>query len=377
MTNAEIGENALNEMYNFIMAGISAGTAALDGKIGTVVSVKMGGVDIAKDQLDNIDENHYEGIGRFVGDAIGVISGFGIAKLVTEMSIGWKASTAFGSGWGIAEMKLGDTFANLFNTYVANADAFYTKILTDQDYANQVWQGLKSNGLANAVDYFDPNHDGNVSSQDIIDGYKKLFSPPPAFGSAEFSIQYSTTSPYQIKIDTPSDDLYYKSVIEQVLNSNLFSKFTLNNQSFDIRDLTPEEKQRLEELGFIVYDPNNLPYDPNNIIPNTPTDPNTNPADGHPFDPERFDPPRRDPLVLDMNKDGLISTVSLADSTAFFDLTGDGIKEKVGWVSASEGIVAFDKNGNGKIDGIGEVFGTATTSGFAELRLLQTAIMTE
>ncbi|MDD5387636.1 MAG: hypothetical protein PHQ22_10625 [Sulfuricurvum sp.] len=120
--------------------------------------------------------------------------------------------------------------------------------------------------------------------------------------------------------------------------------------------LSPEEKARLEALGFIVYDPTDLHYNPN-------------PKDGHPFAPL---PPlqRRDPLVLDMNKDGLISTVSLADSTAFFDLTGDGIKEKVGWVQASEGIVAFDKNGNGKIDGIGEVFGTATTSGFAELRTL-------
>ncbi|MDD5387633.1 MAG: calcium-binding protein, partial [Sulfuricurvum sp.] len=97
----------------------------------------------------------------------------------------------------------------------------------------------------------------------------------------------------------------------------------------------------------------------------------TIPTNSHPFSPFTFDPPRRrDPLVLDMNKDGLISTVALADSTAFFDLTGDGIKEKVGWVQASEGIVAFDKNGNGKIDGISEVFGTATTSGFAELRTL-------
>jgi VCBS repeat-containing protein len=109
---------------------------------------------------------------------------------------------------------------------------------------------------------------------------------------------------------------------------------------------------------------------PDEIDPD-PLTPEPNPGDGHPFDPESFDPPRRsDPLVLDMNKDGLISTASLADSTAFFDLTGDGIKEKVGWVSASEGIVAFDKNGNGKIDGIGEVFGTATTSGFTELRTL-------
>ncbi|WP_294872603.1 calcium-binding protein, partial [Sulfuricurvum sp. RIFCSPLOWO2_12_FULL_43_24] len=109
---------------------------------------------------------------------------------------------------------------------------------------------------------------------------------------------------------------------------------------------------------------------PDDIDPD-PFAPEPSPDDGHPFDPETFDPPRRsDPLVLDLNKDGLISTVSLTESTAFFDLTGDGIKEKVGWVSASEGIVAFDKNGNGKIDGIGEVFGTATTSGFAELRQL-------
>ncbi|OHD88679.1 Calx-beta domain-containing protein [Sulfuricurvum sp. RIFCSPLOWO2_12_FULL_43_24] len=81
-------------------------------------------------------------------------------------------------------------------------------------------------------------------------------------------------------------------------------------------------------------------------------------------------PPRRDPLVLDLNQDGEISTVSLADSSAYFDITGDGIKERVGWVQASEGIVVMDKNGNGKIDCISEVFGTATTSGFYELRQL-------
>ena len=64
------------------------------------------------------------------------------------------------------------------------------------------------------------------------------------------------------------------------------------------------------------------------------------------------------------------SATQLADSTAFFDITGDGIKEKVGWISATDGIVVIDKNGNGEIDGIGEVFGTATTSGFYELRQL-------
>lgn len=62
MANAETGENALNEMYNFIMAGISAGTAALDGKVGTAVSVKMGGVDVLKGQLTHPEDNHYEAV---------------------------------------------------------------------------------------------------------------------------------------------------------------------------------------------------------------------------------------------------------------------------------------------------------------------------
>lgn len=33
MTNAEIAGKALDEMYIFIMAGISAGTALIDGKV--------------------------------------------------------------------------------------------------------------------------------------------------------------------------------------------------------------------------------------------------------------------------------------------------------------------------------------------------------
>ncbi|OHD85168.1 MAG: hypothetical protein A2Y52_03915 [Sulfuricurvum sp. RIFCSPLOWO2_02_43_6] len=97
-----------------------------------------------------------------------------------------------------------------------------------------------------------------------------------------------------------------------------------------------------------------------------PNDPNN--GNGHPMDPAPIEPPRRDPLVLDMDKDGFISTTSLEDSTAYFDLTGDGIKEKVGWLRANDGLVVYDKNENGKIDGIDEVFGNQTTSGFDELR---------
>jgi cold shock CspA family protein len=93
-------------------------------------------------------------------------------------------------------------------------------------------------------------------------------------------------------------------------------------------------------------------------------------GNGNPPNNANFTPPRRDPLVLDMDKDGFISTTSLSDSNAYFDLTGDGIKEKVGWIQANDGLVAYDKNSNGKIDGIDEVFGNLTTSGFEELQQL-------
>jgi hypothetical protein len=87
-----------------------------------------------------------------------------------------------------------------------------------------------------------------------------------------------------------------------------------------------------------------------------------------PKDPTPPTPPRRDPLVLDSDKDGFISTVALEDSNTYFDITGDGIKERVGWIESNDGILVYDKNNNGNIDGVDEVFGNATTSGFSELK---------
>ncbi|MDD5387552.1 MAG: Calx-beta domain-containing protein [Sulfuricurvum sp.] len=88
----------------------------------------------------------------------------------------------------------------------------------------------------------------------------------------------------------------------------------------------------------------------------------------HPFPYNPATPQPHDPLVLDMNQDGEISTIALADSQVFFDITGDGVKERVGWVAPQDGLLVYDKNRNGTIDGISEVFGKDGLSGFAELR---------
>ena len=68
---------------------------------------------------------------------------------------------------------------------------------------------------------------------------------------------------------------------------------------------------------------------------------------------------RIDPLVFDLDGDG-ITTVSLEESNAFFDLDNNGFAEKTSWVGAKEGLLAYDKNGDGIINGGNELFGDRT-----------------
>ena len=71
---------------------------------------------------------------------------------------------------------------------------------------------------------------------------------------------------------------------------------------------------------------------------------------------------RYDPLTFDMDGDG-IDLISLENSNAFFDLDGDGMQEKVGWIGNDDAILAFDRNDNGKIDNIDELFGKQNNDG--------------
>lgn len=65
MSNAETGKNILEDMYSYIMTGMSAASAAVDGKTGTVFTVWMGGVDGFKDIALHPNENHYEAVGAY------------------------------------------------------------------------------------------------------------------------------------------------------------------------------------------------------------------------------------------------------------------------------------------------------------------------
>ncbi|MCK9546573.1 MAG: hypothetical protein M0Q25_07685 [Sulfurospirillaceae bacterium] len=76
---------------------------------------------------------------------------------------------------------------------------------------------------------------------------------------------------------------------------------------------------------------------------------------------------RVDPLILDLNGDG-VKTTSLDNSNAFFDLSGNGMSNLTGWVDKSDGLLVYDRNNNGKIDDINELFGNESKSGFEALK---------
>lgn len=75
-----------------------------------------------------------------------------------------------------------------------------------------------------------------------------------------------------------------------------------------------------------------------------------------------------DPLVLDLNRDGKISTSS-AQSGVSFDINGDGAAERTAFVSDGDGVLAYDRDGDGVISSGLELFGDqhGSANGFLEL----------
>jgi hypothetical protein len=83
----------------------------------------------------------------------------------------------------------------------------------------------------------------------------------------------------------------------------------------------------------------------------------------------------RDPLIIDLDGDGIeLTALGVAGeagaSNVFFDYDGDGFAERTGWVKPDDGILVYDRNGNGQVDGAGELFGSPNQDGYAVLETL-------
>jgi hypothetical protein len=73
-----------------------------------------------------------------------------------------------------------------------------------------------------------------------------------------------------------------------------------------------------------------------------------------------------DPLVLDLNGDGIHLTPTSVVSP-IFDINNTGFGIHTGWVQPDDGMLVYDKNGNGQVDSGRELFGGPGAVGFDAL----------
>lgn len=70
-------------------------------------------------------------------------------------------------------------------------------------------------------------------------------------------------------------------------------------------------------------------------------------------------PGARDPLIIDLGRKGI--ELTSVDNGVYFDLDNNGFAEKTAWIGTEDGFLALDRNGNGRIDNGGELFGDQVT----------------
>ena len=67
-----------------------------------------------------------------------------------------------------------------------------------------------------------------------------------------------------------------------------------------------------------------------------------------------------DPLALDLNGNGIETLAANGHDGALFDHERLGIRTATGWIHSNDGILVYDRNGDGKINDGGEFFGDNT-----------------
>ena len=239
--------------------------------------------------IEAVDGKDWQQIsGKMLGATIDVFAFTKLLKFSSnkEYFIGAGAS----SGAFVAD-KLDFSFADYSEKAFPAAAKFWEKLSSDEEYANQVLDGLKK--VADEKQF--TNYYKNTTIEKFLSDFKELLTPldPKDFIS-------DTANAYKDKqyVDFAGALKYFNE--DGTVN---FAKYLADTANISLYD----------------------------------------------------------PIALDLNANGKIDTLSL-ENGVFFDHNGDKVAFKSSWVNSSDGILARDINGDGKITSGAELFGNKSKS---------------
>jgi LysM repeat protein len=234
-SNAETGKKIFEATYAANMGWMSGATAQLKGAPGVAASVTFTGISLTKDLAMGNYDNTNKKIGAIVGDIIDTISLAKIAKLFNNpiaQSVAVGTGATANSYFEVFSFK---TIAvPFYDEYVPYADAFYTKLFTDDNFFKETLEGLKNNAWDNLKDMF-TDKDGDVTASSLVKGIKELFGSPSNYEKDNKILELEYVNDNHVKIDYPSLSLDAKASIAQELSTrNEITKLTLNSQTYNI-----------------------------------------------------------------------------------------------------------------------------------------------
>ncbi len=147
----------------------------------------------------------------------------------------------------------------------------------------------------------------------------------------------------------------FENIMPQLFGPNGdATKELVNGAIGDINEKRDGERQALIDAGINPDDIRENPYKP--ILHPSEIDSNTN----KPWKEAMYLDWWISPLVLDLDGDGVETVGITSDKQVLFDHDGDGVRNGTGWVGKDDGLLVFDRNGNGTIDNGNELFGDQT-----------------
>jgi len=179
---------------------------------------------------------------------------------------------------------------------------------------------------------------GQVTGKDIDDPVSSLsysIANQPQYGSvtvnADGSFQYTSWK----ESGVPSDNIVVNGKYAAERNGTLYTDSNLPSSAiyptedvFQIKITDPQGATTVENITVPHYGP---------YLPDTPQ------GGGG-----------KKPIAIDLDGDGF-EFINVDDSNVFFDVNGDGWKQRTSWVGADDGLLAYDIDGDGKIDQSGEI----------------------